>query len=137
VAQTLTFAVLHEYDAGEGGITIPVRLSIGQQFVQLPAKLDTGCSYCIFQRGYGESLGLDIESGQPEHIGTPTGSFLAYGHGVTLSVLGFQFDVMVYFAAMPDFPRDVLGRHGWLQQVKLGLIDYEGKLYLGAYNDPS
>ncbi len=40
---------------------------------------------------------------------------------------------MVYFAAEEHFTRSVLGRTGWLNHVKLGLIDYEGKLLLNAY----
>jgi hypothetical protein len=56
---------------------------------------------------------------------------------VTLSGLGFELDVMVFFAVDEWFNRDVLGRHGWIQQLKLGVVDYEGKLYVGKYNDPS
>lgn len=37
---------------------------------------------------------------------------------------------MVYFAAHEGYNRNLLGRHGWLNRVRLGLIDYEGKLYL-------
>lgn len=48
----------------------------------------------------------------PQWIATPTGSFLTYGHEVTLSALGFQFAVIVFFAADEWFNRDVLGRHG-------------------------
>lgn len=34
-----------------------------------------------------------------------------------------------------SFPRNVLGRQGWLNQVRLALIDYDGKLFLSHYND--
>jgi hypothetical protein len=30
----------------------------------------------------------------------------------------------------------VLGRVGWLNRVRLGLIDYDGRLFLSAYDDP-
>jgi hypothetical protein len=40
----------------------------------------------------------------------------------------------VYFAKEESFTRNVLGRVGWLDRVKLGLIDYEGKLFLSEYN---
>jgi hypothetical protein len=70
-----------------------------------------------------------------EVLGTATGTFKAYGHSVTLSVLGNSFDVMVYFAEHEGFGRNVLGRRGWLDRVRLGLIDYEGKLYLSKYSD--
>jgi len=132
---TLSFTVIHEYDPDDRGITVPVELRAGQQSITVSAKLDTGSSFCIFKREHGEELGLDIERGSPEPIFTPTGSFTAYGHALTLASLGFELDVMVYFASTPSFPRNVLGRYGWLQQLKLGIVDYEGKLYLGRYDE--
>lgn len=132
----LTFAKLHEYDAGKSGISIEVILQAGLQNQRLTAKLDSGSSFCIFQQEYGEALGLDIESGQPQWIGSPMGEFLTYGHGVTLSALGFDFDIVAYFTAAPNFTRNVLGRHGWLQKVRMGVVDYDGKLYVSDYNDP-
>jgi len=134
MAYTMTFDVLHEYDAGDLGITVPVELTIGMNSTKVDAKLDSGASCCIFQRELGEMLGLDIESGMPQWISTPTGSFLTYGHDVTLSAFEFQLNVMVYFAVDEWFIRDVLGRFGWMQQLKLGVIDYEGKLYIGLYD---
>jgi hypothetical protein len=126
----LEFRLLHNYDTGKSGITVPVTLRAGGTSVALNAKVDTGATYCIFQRLYGEDLGLDVERGHHQLIGTATGSFAVYGHSVELSVLGFEFDAVVYFAAGNSFSRDVLGRHGWLNRVQLGMVDYEGKLYL-------
>lgn len=130
---TLSFEALHEYDAGLPGITIPVELSVGDAAVKVTAKLDSGSTYCIFRRARGEALGLDIESGTPQTISTATGTFLAYGHNVTLSGLGFALDVIVFFAADEWFNRDVIGRHGWMQQLQLGVVEYEGKLYIGKH----
>lgn len=131
---TLSFELIHEYDPGEPGIALPVQLRLIDRSVKISAKLDCGASFCIFKREHGEELGLNIESGKPELISTAMGSFTAYGHTVTLSALGFELDVMVYFAAMASFPRNVLGRYGWMQQLKLGIVDYEGKLYVGRYD---
>ncbi len=50
-----------------------------------------------------------------------------------LSVLEIETFSKVYFAKEESFTRNVLGRQGWLDRVKLGLIDYEGKLLLSAY----
>lgn len=136
MAETLSFAVTHNYDTRKAGITVDVLLRLGGIEVEVVAKLDTGASFCIFRRIYGELLGLTIESGQPETLSTPTGSFLAYGHDVTLIVLGLEFQTTVYFAADENFTRNVLGRQGWLDRVRLGLIDYEGKLFLSDYHDP-
>jgi hypothetical protein len=130
----ITDVILHEYDAGEPGITVPVCLSVGTRNRVFNAKLDTGASYCIFRRGIGEALGLDIESGRPQLIGTATGSFLTYGHEITLSTFGLEYVVTVYFAKDEEFKRDVLGRFGWLQQVRIGLVDYEGKLFVAKYD---
>ncbi len=127
-------ATLQEYDAGAPGITVPVRLVVGGNVQRVAAKLDTGSSYCIFRRGIGEALGLDIERGVPQYISTVTGSFLTYGHEVTLLAFEFEFHVTAFFAHDPAIARDVLGRFGCLQLVTLGLVDYEGKLFVAPYD---
>jgi hypothetical protein len=134
---TLNFQTLHLYDTTAPGITIPVELSVGRERVTITnTKLDTGASFCIFQREYGDMLGLNVEQGLEERIATPTGAFLAYGHEVLLSTLGHEFLVTVYFASFHGFIRNVLGRHGWLNKVQFGIIDYDGKLYISAYDEP-
>jgi len=80
-------------------------------------------------------LGLDVESGSLLRIGTVTGAFDAYGHTVTLETLGYAFDVTVYFAADESFSRNVLGRRGWIDRLRLGLIEYQSKLYLSRYHE--
>jgi hypothetical protein len=135
MAQVLSFATFFTYDTREPGIHVPVILQTGTDVVILKAKVDTGSSNCIFERKHGERLGLDIEKGILQRINTVTGSFLTYGHHVTLSVLGIETTTTVYFAADESFTRNVLGRQGWLNVVRLGLVDYEGKLYLSHYDD--
>jgi hypothetical protein len=61
------------------------------------------------------------------------GSFPAYGHPITLSVLEFDFEIIAYFAADASFNRNVLGRHGFLNRLQLGLVDYEGRMYLSRF----
>ena len=68
-----------------------------------------------------------------KNIATVTGSFKAHPHTITIEVLGIRSDATVYFAAHEQFTRSVLGRIGWLDHVKLGLIDYESKLLLSPY----
>jgi hypothetical protein len=50
-----------------------------------------------------------------------------------LSVLGIETVATVYFAESDYFDRNVLGRIGWLDRVKLRLIEQEGKLFLSEY----
>src|SRR3990172_1082507 len=83
----LSFDIVHEYMAAARDITVPVQLELGRHRIRLHAKLDTGASNCIFQRDYGELLGLDVETGAHMEFGTATGSFVAYGHRVSLSAL--------------------------------------------------
>lgn len=131
--ETIEFAETYEYDTMLVGITVPVALFDGAESSAFKAKIDTGSSFCIFERKNGERLGLEIESGEKISINTATDSFTAYGHEVTMFVLGIETYAKVYFAKEDWFTRNVLGRQGFLDRVKLGLIDYEGKLLLSAY----
>lgn len=108
----LTFDQLISYGLSKEGIFLEVTLQLVEEEICFEAKIDTAASYCIFERKYGEALGLDIESGVQVQIGTATGSFLAYGHYLSLSVLNEEFDTMIYFAALEGFNKNVLGRRG-------------------------
>jgi hypothetical protein len=133
VSESLTFDKTYYYNTLKSGITLTAILHYGQESVECEARLDTGSSHCIFKRAHGELLGLDIESTVAENIGTVTGSFKAHLHTVTIEVLGIRSEATVYFAADDQFTKSVLGRVGWLDRVKLGLIDYEAKLLLSPH----
>ncbi len=135
MAHSLRFSRLHDYGRAGSGITVPAVLTWLETSVRLLAKVDTGADLCIFQRAHGEALGLDIETGTRLRVGTVTGSFIAYGHRLFLSVLEYRFDSVVYFAAEESFTRNVLGRKGWLQNLRLGLVDHDGRLYVSSYDD--
>lgn len=107
----------------------------GEEEIAFNAKIDTGSSHCIFQRKHGERLGLEIEKGELHEFGTAIGKFSAFGHDVSLLVLGINVYSKVYFASEEYFSRNVLGRNGWLDRINLGLIDYEGKLFVNLYAD--
>lgn len=129
----LLFEKVVDYDAGQAGITVGVELRLREVSSVFEAKIDTGSTYCVFERSCGEALGLDIEAGERRGIGTASGSFSAFGHWVTLTVENYSFDSMVFFAQDVNFNRNVLGRNGWLDRVIIGVNDYDGKLYLSRY----
>lgn len=131
----LSFRIEYQYKQ-ERGILLPVALRYGDREADLFARVDTGASFCIFQRVHAETLGVALESGTPTRISTVTGSFVAYAHQVALAVLGIEVDATAYFAADPAMPRDVLGQTGWLDRVRLGLVDHDRELYLSHYDDP-
>lgn len=133
MAITLNFDELYEYNLFKSGITVPIKLTFAENQVGFTAKIDTGSSHCIFERKHGLQLDLEIENGIELNFNTATGNFKAFGHELTLSVLGIETVSTVYFAESDYFARNVLGRIGWLDRVKLGLVEQEGKLFLGEY----
>jgi hypothetical protein len=103
--------------------------------VRLLAKVDTGATFCIFQRDYAEQLGVDLERGRYQEVRTQTGRFDTYGHTMNLACLGWEFETVVYFAALEEFNRNVVGRVGWLEHFRVGLIHHDSKLFLSRYDD--
>jgi len=132
----LTFTHRIDYSAYDD-LLFPVTISSDLAIqVVVRAKLDTGSTFCVFQRRYAELLGLDVEDGLPQRIRTATGSFIAYGHEITLTVGELEWHSVMYFAADVNFPVNVVGRVGFLDRLRVGLVDYEQTLYLSAYNEP-
>ena len=134
--EILTFRSRFDYSRTANGIDVPVILKgdEGRQ-VRLWAKLDTGASLCIFQRDYAEQLGIDVETGGHAVVRTATGRYDVYGHTLKLLCLDWELDAKVYFAAPPEFSRNVLGRAGWLNRFRLGIVDHDAALYLSHYDD--
>jgi hypothetical protein len=127
-----TFDISHCY-ASEGGINVPTELGVGDQRVELIARLDTGAAHCIFERRNAEELGLAVESGRPQRFRNMAGSFLAYEHEVLIHTLGIEFSASVFFAHDQQFSRNFVGRSGWLDRLRIAIIDYDRMLYLSAY----
>lgn len=122
-----------KYLSLKGGIWIPLYLSIGSVSVKCEAKVDTGAEYCVFQRAVADKLGLDVESGYRMPLDSPGGVVETYCHEVVLHTFDLSFEAIVCFVSNPLFPRNLLGRNGWLIHLKLGIVDYEGTLYLSQY----
>ncbi len=59
---------------------------------------------------------------------------VAYGHEIDLVVMGLEFHLMAYFYEAPEIRRSLLGRGGWLQQIRLRIVDYEQLVYLNRYD---
>ena len=132
----LSFRIEYQYK-DERGILLPVALRYAGRETDFFARVDTGASFCIFQRLHAETVGIAVESGVPTRISTVTGGFLAYAHQVALGVLGIEVEATVYFAEDHAMPRDVLGQTGWLDRMRLALVDHDRRLYLSHYDDPA
>ncbi len=81
--ENIEFDLFHQYNLFVEGITVPIKLQYSDLITTFDGKVDTGSTYCVFERGNGEALGIEVESGLPILLGTATGSFKAYGHELT------------------------------------------------------
>lgn len=135
MAFTLPFSQQLYYEDSLEGIKLDATLRYGEEVVTCSAKVDTGAQVCLFEREIGEGLGIDIESGHRIRLRTLTGTLTAFGHELTLQTAGLTFYTVVYFPSTYNLQRNLLGRHGWLRLIRLGVIDYDNMLYLGQYND--
>jgi hypothetical protein len=134
VSYPLLFQMRYGYKPAERGVSVPVSLSAGEETVRLFANVDTGAEYCLFERGFAEALLIELERGTPLDFSTVAGKFRAYGHELTLATLGLEVRALVYFYEDPSIRRNVLGRNGWLNRVRLGLVDHDSLVYLSAYD---
>ena len=132
----LAFAERLRYADDDEGITLEIFLSSDRAIsIPVDAKLDTASTFCIFQPRYADALALTLEAGTPHRIRTATGSFLAYGHEVTLTVGDLEWSATVYFADDEYFPVNVVGRVGFLDRLRVGVVDHEQLLYLSAHDE--
>ena len=130
----LDFAQELRHPDDASGITIPVLLTHGGKSLRVAAKVDTGAQVCLFAHEVGLRLGLPVEQGTPIVLSIISGSVDAFGHDVVLQTGALAFESRVYFAKYPGLPRNVLGRQGWLRNLRMAVVDYDSLLYLGAYD---
>ncbi len=131
----LDYAVKHIYDSLEIGITLKATLRRNELSISVNAKIDTGAEFCLFAREYAEALNIEVETGFKQNLSTLAGNLAAFGHNVELETLGLKFDSFVYFAEDYALNRNLLGRQGWLQLVKLGLDDYRNEIYISPNDE--
>ena len=126
------FTHVHSYRSDD--ITVSVELISSGGIVPVLATIDTGASDCLFQREQAEWLNLDIESGEPRVFRTGAGPLQTFGHVVQIAAFDMLFESMVYFFADPGVRKNLLGRNGFLDRIRLGLVHYDRELYLAPYN---
>jgi hypothetical protein len=78
-------------------------------------------------------LALKVERGVPMSFATANSRFQAFGHEVTISTLNIEVHSLVFFFADADIVKNVLGRHGWLVHLNVGIVDYDQLLYLDSH----
>src|ERR1022692_4416046 len=86
-----------------------------------------------FERRYAEMLGVDVDSGRLQRFRTVAGSFAAYQHEVTIQTLVIDFSAVVFFAQDSTFNRTFLGRSGWLDRLRIAIVDYDRLLFVSPY----
>lgn len=134
MAEHLSFADVYRYSDDESGITLPVVLHHGGLTYITSAKVDTGSEVCLFSREVGEGLGLIIEDGMLLELNSLNGTMQAFGHEVLLQTGDLAFTSFVYFSKYP-VRRNLLGRQGWLRQLRIAIVDYDNLIYLSRYDE--
>jgi hypothetical protein len=127
---SLEFEADFGYEETAAGILVPTRLIHDGRSVELSARLDTGAADCLFDRFYADILGLPV-AGLERTYRTVTGSFQAFGHEITIETLGLRWSALVFFHAMGNPAHSFVGRRGWLDRVRLGVVHGERRLFLG------
>ena len=131
----LEFTAAHSYGSEREGISVPVLLKSGTNSVRLAASIDTGATFCLFRSEVAEVLGLDLANAASKRFRTAACSFEAFGHDVEITVFGMTTFSTVYFFADASINKNVLGRVGWLDRFRVGLVDHDRALYLAGYDD--
>lgn len=72
---------------------------------------------------------------EDDEEGIPISVILTYGDkSIRTDAKVDPGSAVCLFAKYPGLPRNLLGRRGWLRNLRLGLIDYDNLLYLSAYD---
>jgi hypothetical protein len=79
-------------------------------------------------------LNIEIETGELKIFWTATGRVETFGHLVEIDVLGLKVESMAYFFTDEVIKKNLLGRAGWLDRVRFGLIDHDLDLYFAGYD---
>jgi hypothetical protein len=130
----LEFSQTYSYQTSTEGIPLPVVLRSGRETVDLIAHVDTGAANCLFERKHAEMLNLQVERGERKIFRTANSRVETFGHIVSLEALDLRSESMVYFFADERINKNVLGRAGWLDRVRLGLIEHDQTLHVAAYD---
>lgn len=78
-------------------------------------------------------LGVDVDSGRLQRFRTVAGSCAAYQHEVTIQTLGIEFSAAVFFAQDSTFDRNFLGRSGWLDRLRIAIVDCDRLIFVSPY----
>jgi|GEM_PF-6321716 len=138
----LSFQFQYHYEQSSEKVFVPIRLRSGNLVTTpLLPHLDTGSPMNVFRAEIAEIVNIAYDqTEQVIRMGTAGGSsFLAYGHALTLEVIGstLSFETTVYFAPwLPGIGPDVgvLGLRDFATKLRIGLVHYERALYFGDYN---
>jgi predicted aspartyl protease len=112
----LKFTERHDYASRTEGVFVPVVLISGSESIELSASIDTGATFCLFSSEYARALNINIETGENRTFWTANSKFEAYGHLLTIRVLGINVEALATFRRKNDDQRDRVLQEGVLRQ---------------------
>jgi len=133
---TLTFDLDHDYNSGpelhQALVHVRVFTKDGLP-LSFQALLDTGASFCSFDKDVAELLGIDdIESGVPRRIAAAdvdegSGDHeIMYLHDVEIEFLGHKMNVPIGFVpTWPSGTQNLLGMKGFFESMQAAFLHRE------------
>lgn len=108
---------------------INIAIKFQNQKPRLLALLDTGADWCLFPSSVGQYLQIQIEQGKKMEFRGVSGFGLAYFHGVTLEIGGWEHNCLVGFSADLDKMNvpAVLGQYGFFDHYEVN-FDFKKEL---------
>lgn len=58
--ESIDFETSFDYETNQIGITVPVKIRLSNITAVFDAKIDTGTTFCVFARKFGEEIGIEI-----------------------------------------------------------------------------
>ena len=112
---------------------IPLDVTVGDITVAYAALIDSGADFCIFDSGFGEILGIDVQSGKRIQFGGVQANMpsQAYLHEITISIGGSRHKILAGFSYdIASHGYGLLGQKGFFDKfiVKFDLLKEEIEL---------
>lgn len=133
---TLDFDLDHDYNSGADVHQALVHVRVFKKDgipLSLQALLDTGASFCSFDKDVAELIGIDnIESGEARHIAAAnvdegSGDYeIMYLHEVEIEFLGHKMNVpMGFVPTWPSGTQNLLGMKGFFESMHAAFLHGE------------
>lgn len=105
------------------------RIDRPDRHVRTLALVDSGADHCLFQREFGERLGLELDDLPLASGQTAGGPIQIPVCRLQVEILGQVFECRVGFVEGEKLPNNLLGRQGVFDQIQVGFRESRLEFY--------